>query len=254
MCRRTYNHTTARLPFADVLNHQVSSRRGPVQNSHTPTSQLEAAHAKTAKAGKAALITARSAEQAGPTVSTAVQLSTAQHSRSAVPGEHSAVNLAAASPTAAAAAVLSVRPVNAPSQNGEPSSVEMATPASDSPSAQLSPPPLSETTSGPGTSAAGAAPRETAATAGASAMESSNSRQAGSSLGRAEVPLTKALVQSSGTGCEDVLEVSDEWRPFRRVRQQDSWVSRSVRRQMESSCTLQLLHKSQHGVSIKVSL
>lgn len=64
-----------------------------------------------------------------------------------------------------------------------------------------------------------------------------------------DMPLTKALVQSSGTGCEDVLEMSEA---VSRVRQRDSWVSRSFRGKVQSSCTLQLRSKSQHGVSVKV--
>lgn len=71
-------------------------------------------------------------------------------------------------------------------------------------------------------------------------------------LVQAELPLVKALVQSSGTGCEDVLQMSEERRGVGRVRQRDSWVSRSFRGKAQSSCTLQLLHKAQQGVSIKV--
>ena len=68
-------------------------------------------------------------------------------------------------------------------------------------------------------------------------------------LVQTHLPLTKALVQSSGTGCEDILEMSE---PVSRVRQRDSWVTRSFRGNVQSSCTLQLQCKAQHGVSIKV--
>ena len=102
-----------------------------------------------------------------------------------------------------------------------------------------------------------------AATAG-SAAKTHKSWPAGSSLGQTDMlstealvqvdmPLTKALVQSSGTGCEDVLEMSEEHWAVGRVRQRESWVSRSFRGKVHSSCTLQLLSKTQHGVSIKVN-
>lgn len=68
-------------------------------------------------------------------------------------------------------------------------------------------------------------------------------------LVQTDMPLTKALVQSSGTGCEDILEMSQT---VSRVRQRDSWVSRSFRGKVQSSCTLQLQSQAQHGVSIKV--
>ena len=96
-----------------------------------------------------------------------------------------------------------------------------------------------------------------------SAAETDSNRPAGSSGGQidlplraalvqAEMPLTKALVQSSGTGCEDVLQMSEECQATSRVRKRDSWVSRSFRGKAQSSCTLQLLSKTQRGVSIKV--
>lgn len=67
-----------------------------------------------------------------------------------------------------------------------------------------------------------------------------------------DVPIVKTLVQCSGTGCEDVLEMCARGRPASRVRQRETWVSRSFRGAAHSSCTLQLLHKTQSGVSIKV--
>lgn len=96
-----------------------------------------------------------------------------------------------------------------------------------------------------------------------SAAETDNSQPAGSKVGQmglpltttlmqAELPLVKALVQSSGTGCEDVLQMSKERLAVGKVRARDSWVSHSFRGKAQSSCTLQLLHKTQHGVSIKV--
>ena len=100
-------------------------------------------------------------------------------------------------------------------------------------------------------------------TAARSAAETDNSRPAGSKVGQmglphttslvqAELPLVKALVQSSGTGCEDVLQFSKERPAIGRVRMRDSWVSRGFQGNAQSSCTVQLLHKTQHGVSIKV--
>ena len=96
-----------------------------------------------------------------------------------------------------------------------------------------------------------------------SVAETDNNRPAGSIVGQmdlpltatlaqAEMPLTKALVQSSGTGCEDVLQMSEVRQAMGRGRQRNCWVSRSFRGNAQSSCTLQLLSKTQHGVSIKV--
>ncbi|KAL0039818.1 hypothetical protein WJX77_008866 [Trebouxia sp. C0004] len=68
-----------------------------------------------------------------------------------------------------------------------------------------------------------------------------------------DMPVVKALVQCSGTGCEDVLVMCERAEPACRVRQRDSWVSRSFRGEAHSSCTLQLLHKNQTGICIKVS-
>lgn len=96
-----------------------------------------------------------------------------------------------------------------------------------------------------------------------SAAKTENSQPAGPRVGQmdvpptttlmqAETPLVTALVQSSGTGCQDVLEMSEERPGWGRVRQRDSWVSRSFRGKAQSSCTLQLLSKTQHGMSIKV--
>lgn len=67
-----------------------------------------------------------------------------------------------------------------------------------------------------------------------------------------DMPIVKTLVQCSGTGCEDVLEMCARASPASRVRQREIWVSRSFRGPAHSSCTLQLLHKTQSGVSIKV--
>ena len=66
------------------------------------------------------------------------------------------------------------------------------------------------------------------------------------------MPVVKALVQCSGTGCQDVLVMCQRAKPASRVRQPDSWVSRSFRGEAHSSCTLQLLHKNQTGICIKV--
>ncbi len=62
-----------------------------------------------------------------------------------------------------------------------------------------------------------------------------------------DMPVVKALVQSSETGCEDVLAMCERAKPACSVRQRDSWVSRSFRGEAHSSCTLQLLHKNQRG-------
>ena len=69
-----------------------------------------------------------------------------------------------------------------------------------------------------------------------------------------DMPVVKALVQCSGTGCEDVLLMCEKAKPASRVRQRDSWVSRSFRGEAHSSCTLQLLHKHQRGICIKVCI
>ena len=69
-----------------------------------------------------------------------------------------------------------------------------------------------------------------------------------------EMPVVKALVQCSGTGCEDVLLMCERAKPACRVGQRDSWVSRSFRGEAHSSCTLQLLHKHQRGICIKVCI
>jgi len=69
-----------------------------------------------------------------------------------------------------------------------------------------------------------------------------------------DMPVVKALVQCSGTGCEDVLVMCERAKPACRVKQRDSWVSRSFRGEAHSSCTLQLLHKNQRGICIKVCI
>ena len=69
-----------------------------------------------------------------------------------------------------------------------------------------------------------------------------------------DMPVVKALVQCSGTGCKDVLVMCKRAKPASRVRQRDSWVSRSFRGEAHSSCTLQLLHKNQRGICIKVCI
>lgn len=69
-----------------------------------------------------------------------------------------------------------------------------------------------------------------------------------------DLPVVKALVQCSGTGCEDVLVMCKRAKPACRVGQRHSWVSRSFRGEAHSSCTLQLLHKNQTGICIKVCI
>jgi hypothetical protein len=69
-----------------------------------------------------------------------------------------------------------------------------------------------------------------------------------------DMPVVKALVQCSGTCCQDVLVMCEGAKPACKVRQRDSWVSRSFRGEVHSSCTLQLLHKNQRGICIKVCI
>ncbi len=69
-----------------------------------------------------------------------------------------------------------------------------------------------------------------------------------------DMPVVKALVQCSGTGCEDVLVMCTRAKPACKVMQRDSWVSRSFRGEGHSSCTLQLLHQNQTGICIKVCI
>lgn len=99
------------------------------------------------------------------------------------------------------------------------------------------------------TAAAGHAAQPTAAAGASGPVHEANSSQA-----QTDMSIVKALVQCSGTGCEDILEMRETAKPARRVRQRDSWVSRSFRGAAHSSCTLQLLHKTQSSVSIKVWL
>lgn len=112
-----------------------------------------------------------------------------------------------------------------------------STPAAAAPSAEAS------------TAAAGHAAQPTAAAGASGPVHEANSSQA-----QTDMSIVKALVQCSGTGCEDILEMRETAKPARRVRRRDSWVSRSFRGAAHSSCTLQLLHRSQSSVSIKVWL
>ena len=146
----------------------------------------------------------------------------------------------------------------APARSAKPVPSSLATQLLQLPSSVLNP---AAGVAARGHAAAESTSPETAAEAGsipartpaASIANLSKGWSAGSGLRQAEVPLTKALVQCSGTGCEDVLEMSKEHRQLSgRVRQRDTWVSRSFRGKAQSSCTLQLLQKVQRGVNIKV--
>ncbi|KAK9814344.1 hypothetical protein WJX72_004222 [[Myrmecia] bisecta] len=63
-------------------------------------------------------------------------------------------------------------------------------------------------------------------------------------------PLIRSLVVSSGNGCESVLALENA--PTA-VRRKDSWTTRSFRKNMESSCTLELKRRLQSDVTVKVT-
>lgn len=65
-----------------------------------------------------------------------------------------------------------------------------------------------------------------------------------------DMPLVKRLVQSSGAGCKDVLELSSKkvWGS----RKRDCWVTRSFQGRTESSCTLLLKRGHLTNITIKV--
>lgn len=109
-----------------------------------------------------------------------------------------------------------------------------------------------------GAAAASAAASAEASVASKAEPESANAAKANEPAHDPEqlvdMPVVKALVQCSGAGCEDVLVMCERAKPASRVRQRDSWVSRSFRGEAHSSCTLQMLHKNQTGICIKVHI
>ena len=65
-----------------------------------------------------------------------------------------------------------------------------------------------------------------------------------------DMPVVKRLVQSSGAGCKDVLELSSE--KVLGSRKRDCWVTRSFQGRTESSCTLQLKRGHLTNITVKV--
>ena len=255
-CRTDASHFNLRLPLADILNQADQSRLRSMQQRHSASSAHEQRHP-----AQRTCITAGTAATAGITAGMTASTAALDRSNPTQLAGMSIANAAGCSktrhrPETTPANGLTAQAVASSVSNEAQDSFASAAstrPSSYSLSMQVQPP-TSVRNPAADVSASGLAPAETASiSASRPAASIDNSSKAWSADSGLGMPLTKAVVQCSGTGCEDVLQMSKERRQLSgRVKQRETWVSRSFRGKAQSSCTLQLLQKVQCSVSIKV--
>jgi len=225
--RRISGDQNTRLPLADVLNQIESSKSGGTSSKRTPHSNSTESH------GTAQLAYSRNDRKLPENGSMKVAGSQ-QASRSATASQDcvSMQKLQQTQLTEFTGAHLAANALPAASRAG------IAT--------------TPQTALGAAAAAAAVASKAEPESALANAAKANEPAQDPEQL--VDMPVVKALVQCSGTGCQDVLVMCEGAKPACKVRQRDSWVSRSFRGEAHSSCTLQLLHKNQRGICIKVCI